>query len=106
MLDNISNVVWIVGLIRMADRVLKISRGSIVNISGDNGVPDNEVVSDAVKVHDDSGELHTKTGIYIYMVGAMAYIRIWGHAQYVHVGATVQYDSSWCDDAQAEGRLL
>ena len=64
-LDDISIVVLIIGVVRMAGRVMKFSRGSIVNITGDIGVPGNEVVSDAVKVHDDSGELHTKTGIYM-----------------------------------------
>ena len=53
-----------------------------MNIAGDIGVPGNEVVSDAVKVHDDSGELHTKTGM--YMGGAMVYI-------YTYMGTCAVY---------------
>ena len=75
-----------------------------MNIAGDIGVPGNEVVSDEEKAHDDTGELHTKTGI--YMGGAMVYIYVYGHTQYISVGFTVQADSSWCGDARAEGRLM
>ena len=46
---------------------MKMLQGTIVNIAGYIyfGVPDVDVVPDAVKNHDDCGELHTKSGIYI-----------------------------------------
>ena len=87
----IANVVWIVGLVRMADRVMKTVRNSIENI----GVPGNEVVPDAVNDHDDSGELHTKTGTYTVVHGMSTYM-----------GSDAVYTYSWSDDSLAEGRLL
>ena len=59
----IAKVVWIVRLVWMADLVMKLMRGSIVNIAGKTSVYQATTWSQTRWTIYDSGELHTKTGI-------------------------------------------
>ena len=90
---------WIVGLVRMVDLVMKMLRSSIMNIAGNIDEPGDDVVSDAVKDHADSGELHTKNGIYWWCHGICTHMG--QYTQYIYLGCTVQADRSWSDDARA-----
>ena len=66
------------------------------DLDGFEELRSNVVVPDAANAHDDSGEIHTKTGLYMVVPW---YI-------YTYMGIDAVFIHSWSDDAQAEGRLL